>query len=136
MPITVEWDDERQKVIRYAFKGNWTWTEFNAAIQRGVELIQGIPYHVNMIIDLTEGNLVPENLLSRLMRSMETPPAEYDLAVIVTNSWFIENVLTIVRRINPRLAAKHPIVKSIKEARAILDAYDRRPRQSGPDSGQ
>jgi hypothetical protein len=126
MTVMVEWDNPPQKtIVRYTFSRGWTWEEFHAAIQQGVEMVEGLPYIVNMIIDMSGSSLLPNNVLSNVRNSMQNAPKPYDLAVIVTTNRFIMSIFDIMRRVSPKLAAKHPVVPTLDAARARLADYDR-----------
>lgn len=124
MPITVRWDNDSQTVVYYEFNGKWTWEEYHNAIHSAYELVEKLPYVVNMILDFRHANVMPSNALSIFGRSMKTPPRDFDLAVLVTKSGFIEAIYNVFRRVNGKMAEKLVMVKTVEEARALLAAYD------------
>jgi hypothetical protein len=124
--ITVEWDNPQKTVVRYIFSRGWTWADYHNSIQRAVELVADIPYTVNMIIDLSNSSLLPSNILNTVGNSMRHSPKPYDLAVIVTTNRFVESIIDILQRVYPAQGAKHPCVKTLEEARAMLAEHDRK----------
>ena len=124
MPITVKWDNDSKTVVNYEFNGKWTWDEYHTAIHTAYEMVEKLPYIVNMILDFRHANAFPSNALSIFGRSMKTPPKEFDLALVVSRSGFIEAIYYVFRRLNGKLAEKLVLVKTLEEARTVLAAYD------------
>ena len=124
MPITVRWDNDSHTVVNYEFTGKWTWDEYHAAIHTAYAMVEHLPYIVNMILDFRNANVLPGNALSIFGRSMKTPPKEFDLAMVVSKSGFIEAIYNLFRRLNGKMAEKVVLVKTLEEARARLAAYD------------
>jgi hypothetical protein len=124
MPISVKWDNDKKTVVHYEFNGKWTWEEYHSAIQQAYEMVKELPYIVNMILDFRFANVLPSNALSIFGRSMKTPPKEFDLALIVSKSGFIEAIYNVFRRLNGKMAEKLVLVRTIEEARSVLADYD------------
>jgi hypothetical protein len=126
MPINVKWDNPDTKtVVHYEFAGKWTWMEYHAAIAQGYEMVKDIPYTVNMILDFSKGDLLPANALSHFKSSMKQPPREFDHAVVVTRSRFLESMVRIFNRVNKN-GSKLILAPNVDEARKFYEEYERK----------
>lgn len=126
MPITVQWDSEEKSVVHYAFEGKWTWDEYHAAIAQAFEMVKDLPYVVNMILDFTQSSVFPSNALSHFSSSMKTPPREFDVAVVISKSGFVETLVAVFRRLSSKMGEKLVVRKTLDEARAFLASRERR----------
>jgi hypothetical protein len=119
MPIYVHFDDEQHTLIRYEFVGRWTWMEYDGAIKEASDLAKPIPHNVNMILDFSRENVLPPNVLSNIGSSMKALPREFDFALVVSESAFIQALVKVYQRGYPRLGSKVSYVKTLEEARAF-----------------
>jgi hypothetical protein len=126
MPIRVEWDSDEKRVVHYTFDTKWSWDEYHAAIAQAYDMVKDLPYIVNMILDFSSGNMFPSNALSHFGNSMKTPPREFDVAVVVTKSRFVDNLVTILGRIAGKAREKLIVRKSVEEARVYLSTLEKR----------
>ncbi|SRR5258706_6926935 len=126
MPITVQWDDDEKRVVRYTFDGKWTWDEYHSAIANAFDLVKDLPYIVNMLLDFSASNLFPSNALSHFAGSMKTPPRDYDAVVVVTRSRFVETIASVISRLSGRIGKKIIVVKTLDEGRAYLATLEKR----------
>ena len=117
MPIHVQFDNEQCNLMRYEFIGRWIWPEYYQAIKKAYELAKPVPYTVNMILDFSRGNPLPHNALSNFGASMKTPPRDFDFALVVSESAFIQALVTVFQRVYPGLGAKLIYVSTLNEAR-------------------
>jgi hypothetical protein len=126
MPINVHWDDtETKTVVRYEFLGKWTWSEYHIAINQAYEMVKDIPYTVNMILDFSKGDLLPANALSHFKSSMSHPPREFDYALVVTRSRFLESMVSIFRRLSPA-GSKLILVPTLDAAHKFYTDYEKK----------
>jgi hypothetical protein len=126
MPITVQWDSDEKSVVRYTFESKWTWDEYHAAIAQAFDMVKDLPYVVNMILDFSQSTVLPSNALSHFSSSMKTPPREFDVAVVISKSGFIETLVAVFRRLSSKTGEKLVVRKSLEEARAYLATRERR----------
>jgi hypothetical protein len=119
MPITIQWDDDTKRVIRFDYIGRWNWNEYHASISEAHQMTKDMPYTVNMILDFSNGTVLPTNALSHFGASMKAPPGTFDLAVIVTESRFIEAVVSLFCRVYPRWGKKFEVVETLEAARQV-----------------
>lgn len=124
MPIQVSWGNEGKTYTLFCFTGRWTWDEYHAAVAEGFSLVKDIPYTVNILIDMTDCHLFPQNLLSHFGSSMSRPPKAFDLAVVVTSSKFIEVLAAAIEGLYGRHRTRFRIAKTLDEAHRILAEFD------------
>lgn len=123
MPIEVTWGNLEKTYTIFTFNGTWSWDEYYNAIKTGSELIADVPYIVNIVIDMTGSELLPNNLLSHSNSSMRQPPRHFDLAVIVTNSAFIKMFGQILDRLFKN-KTRFRVVNTLEDAHQMLREYD------------
>jgi hypothetical protein len=121
MPIHVQFDNEQRTIMRYQFVGRWTWVEYHEAIKNAYELVKAIPYTVNMILDFSQGSVLPHNALSIFGTSMKTPPRDFDFAVVVSESTFIQMLVTVFQRVYRGTGGKLIYAHTLKEAREVAE---------------
>ena len=126
MALDVTWGNAEKTYTVFKFSGRWTWDEYHAAIEKGTLMTEGIPYNVNILLDLSDCNLVPNNMLSHFGTSMQRQPREFDLAVIVTTSGFVQTFATIVDKVYGKKGTRFKVVKTLAEAHALLAAVNQR----------
>ena len=120
MPIDVTWGNSDKTYTVFKFMGRWTWDEYHAAVKAGTELIRDIPDNVDILIDMRDSNLFPNNMLSHFGASMQRPPREFELAVIVTTSAFVKAFAGIIDKVYGKKNTHFKVVKTIEEAHALL----------------
>lgn len=133
MPVEVTWGNPEHTYTIFKFTGKWTWDEYYQSINDGQELIADTPGMVNILIDVTEANLVPENLLSHTSRSMNRPPREFALAVVVTDSNFVKILVGILDKLFGK-KTHFPVVRTLPEAHELLREYDQEHGRTGVSS--
>lgn len=127
MPIDVTWGNSDKTYTVFKFMGRWTWDEYHAAVKAGTELIRDIPDNVDILIDMRDSNLFPNNMLSHFGASMQRPPREFELAVIVTTSAFVKAFAGIIDKVYGKKNTHFKVVKTIEEAHALLSADQKQP---------
>lgn len=125
MAITVAWGNETKTYTVFKFVGNWTWQEYYQSITDGSELIKDIPYTVNIMIDLTEAQLLPHGLLSNIQSSMRQPPRKFDLAVLVSTSPFVKVITNMIDRIYGQQGTHFVICKTLEDGARVFAEFDK-----------
>lgn len=98
--------------------------DYHKAIGQGVELVNEIPYTVNIILDLTNCNLFPSNMLSHFNTSMRHPPKAFDLAVVVTTSGFVQAIANMIGMLSGNKRVKFKVTKTMEEAYKLMRQQD------------
>jgi hypothetical protein len=121
--ITVEWDDAGETVLLYTVTGVWTWQEFYAARDRGRELVEKAGRStVNSIIDMSKGSLFPQNALRHFRRLPDESQSQFEfgLVVIVEDNPFVEILIDMMRRLNPKAMRNFYRERTLEGARDRL----------------
>ncbi len=132
MPIQVSWGNEAKTYTVFRFTGRWTWDEYHAAVAEGFKLVTDIPYTVNILIDMADCHLFPQNLLSHFGSSMSRPPKAFDLAVVVTSSKFIEVLANAIEGLYGKHRTRFRIAKTVADAHRILAEFDAASTEAPP----
>ena len=124
MPIHVSWGNERKTYTIFKFEGKWTWDEYHRAVAAGYEMVKDIPYTVNILIDMMDCRLFPQNLLSHFGSSMRQPPKAFDLAVIATSSRFIDVLASTIEKLYGKDKTKFKVARSVERAHELMAEHD------------
>lgn len=124
MPIQVSWGNEQKTYTIFKFVGKWTWDEYHRAVAEGYSLVKDVPYTVNILIDMMECRLFPQNLLSHFGSSMSQPPKAFDLAVIATSSRFIEVLAATIEKLYGKDKTRFKVARSMEQAHKMLAEND------------
>ena len=119
MPITVTWGDDNKTYTVFTFEGKWTWEEYYRSVEQGFGMVKDCNYTVNILIDMLNCNLFPQNLLSHLGTSMQQAPRPFDLAVVVTSSRFIEMIAGTIDKLYGK-KSRFKVAKTLDEANTML----------------
>ena len=65
MSVQSKWYDEAQTIIRYTFEDQWTWDDYNAALNHCRALLDTVNYPVDLIYDFNHAPTPPRNLVTR-----------------------------------------------------------------------
>jgi hypothetical protein len=124
MPITVSWGNPEKTYTCFKFTGKWTWEDYYHSIDAGFELVKDLPYTVNILIDITESNLFPSNILTHFGASTQKPPRPFDLAVVVSDSGFVRAIAQMLNKLYGR-KSKFKVVQTLEEAYEIFREHDK-----------
>lgn len=122
MPLHISWGNEEKTFTLFEFIGKWTWEDYYQARSQAIRLVEDTPHTVNIIVDLSQSSIFPANMLSHFGSSIDQSPKDFDLAVIVTNSKFIESMANMISKI--KLKAKFQAVRTRQEAYTLMATYD------------
>lgn len=122
MAVTIKWGNEAKTFTHFAFEGTWSWEEYYESRRKAMELVQDIPYTVNIVVEFTNSNFFPNNLLSNFVSSVEQAPRPFDVCVIVTNSFFLKAITKVISKLQSRI--KFYLATSVEEAYAIMEKHD------------
>ncbi|MFN8447072.1 MAG: hypothetical protein U0521_00365 [Anaerolineae bacterium] len=125
MSILVEWGNEAKTYTVFKFVGKWTWEEYHQSISEAYELVKDCPYTVNILLDITDCHLFPQNLLSHFGGSMRQPPKSFDLAVVATSSRFVEVLARTIEKLYGRQRTRFQVVRTLEEAQQLFVEHDK-----------
>ena len=123
MPIHVSWGNPEKTYTVFTFDGKWTWEDYHQSIRDGYQLVKDCSYTVNILLDVSNCNLFPQNLLSHFGSSMRQPPKQFDLAVVLTSSRFVETLAGMINRLYGK-KTRFKVARSMEEAQRMFVAQD------------
>lgn len=121
MTITVQWDDDERRVIRYDFSDRWTVEEFNRAFRCSREMTEEVGYHPHIIVDFTRTLLHPAQMMMKFRQADygETFRHHQGMQLIVgADPYFRTLVQWYMRLFLPDLQAH--FVDTLDEARQLI----------------
>jgi hypothetical protein len=119
--IRVAYDNPEKSVLRWEFRGRWTWDDWYQGVQRALELRRAIYEKpcVPAIFDMKGAGPVPMGLLPHARAAAEMmDPRDY--VVIAHASGFIRSVTETFRLLNPSFRDKVLLANSVEDARALI----------------
>jgi hypothetical protein len=128
MGVKLSWDTVSQNVIYWQFDSQWNWDDFSQALedaydmgrekgQRGRENGQ----RVDVMVDARSTRIVPNGAFPHLKRAAEASPGNTGLIVVITESAFINALMSTLLKIYHDLGKRYRVVHSLDEARALID---------------
>lgn len=120
MSISVDWGNSQQTVAHYDIKGEWTWLEFEAALQQSIIMTFGVPHAVHEIFDLSYSQPFPDDSLLFWRNVMRVMPDNRGYLVFVGGGANVSSLLSILQRNNPSFSDKLHNVDSLQQAHKLL----------------
>lgn len=126
MPVAIRFEDENRLVI-WEFSGNWTWNEYYEQRNAVNATIEASPHIVNMIIDLTNSNILPTNVLSNARSATRTIPTNLGKTIFVGTNALLRSFFNMFKQVSgavSRKAGNYHMVATLDEAYALLKKQD------------
>jgi hypothetical protein len=124
MGIQVAWDDTDNKLILLTVSGYWTWQDFYTAMDGMYEMMDASPHEViDFILDMQNGNLFPQNMLSQMQRQASRRHAKSGLMIVVGAAAFARALFSIMERLLPARMKYIKMAESIDKARNLIMQY-------------
>lgn len=123
MGIQVVWDDEARTTIRFVFEAEWTWQDFDRAIEASRALRPDPTQRFAIIADFSHGAPPPMGALTRFKAAWDLVPYTLVAIAIVGGDAFIETLLHAFTRLYRRLAGRMVYAETLAAARQLLAAY-------------
>ena len=120
MGVTVRWEDETRRILRYRFDGMWNWDEYYSALIQGRRMMSEVQHRVCILNDMQNTSFVPDSFLIRARAVMETRPANAGLGVFISSDRFFQSMHQVFARLYPDLAQLYPLVHDEAAALAIV----------------
>ena len=123
MGITVTWDNPQRTVLRWEFKGWWSWYDFSVAQKQSNEMMVSVAHTVHAIGDMTSSRFIPPNAMIEFGRAANDVPANKGVIVLVNCSFLLETMVQTFMRINQGQGIFIMTARSIVDARDMLSQY-------------
>lgn len=121
MGITIKWDEKYSHIIHLNIRGSWVWQEFYAAMEKLHQELDVSPQEkVDFIINVRDGQMLPQNFIPRMRRASSQRHAKVGTMVVVGARRFPKLVYSIMAKLLPdRMETVH-LVDRMDEAYKIL----------------
>ena len=126
MKVQVQWDNEEQKIVRYKFEQGWAWPDLHHALDEAGKLINTVSHRVDVIMDISNANLVPQGALSQINRAYNNPkPPNIGITIIVAPNSFMSAMVNMAKKIwGNKTEWQLEFVNTIGEAYQIINANE------------
>jgi arabinogalactan endo-1,4-beta-galactosidase len=128
MSVKISWGNEAKTFTLFEFGEFWTWEEYYKARNQGIEMVNTVSHTVNIIVDFTGANMLPNNFLTNMRSSIQTVPRPFDLCVIVRPSPLFMTFINVLNKL--KLPVKLVPAKSLDEAYKLMQAHDAKTRST------
>jgi hypothetical protein len=121
--IQVLWDNDEKTIIRWDFKGAWTWEDWYTSVNHALELRATVIEHpiVPAIFNLKSSGTVPMGALPHARSAMEMMD-QRDYVILANTSGFVRSLTEIFRVLNAVFAEKVYLARTVEDARALIAA--------------
>lgn len=123
MPISVRFEDDDHIVV-WEFVGKWTWEDYYDQRDDVNNKIEATPHTVDMIVDMTNGSLLPQSVLTHAGSAARKAPTNIGKIIIVGPSAFLRTFFNFFKRMygifQPQQEKNLHMVGTLDEAYAIL----------------
>ncbi|MBL8155209.1 MAG: hypothetical protein JNM70_13580 [Anaerolineae bacterium] len=125
MAIRVEWDDLNHTKLKYIYEGSWNWDEFQKARKQAVSMMDSVDYKIDVIIDIAQSGVLPNNILSRASSILRERHPREKTTIVIGASPLIRFLYDVARRIYAEVIDNrgYYIVSNLEEARRIADDH-------------
>ncbi|MCU0514977.1 MAG: hypothetical protein MUE40_20670 [Anaerolineae bacterium] len=121
MPVNTTWADASQTILIHHYSGRWTWDEYHQSIQTTHTLLAGVDHPVHLIIDLTEGRLIPAGSFIEHLRGEGKRLPEQVGTIVLAGSGLMFKVIQRVMATLPQRSGRHVVmVDTLAQARQHL----------------
>jgi hypothetical protein len=121
MPIEIAWLDEEKTFFVGMFIGYWTWDDYLNSAAQSIEMLMGLDYRIDQIIDMRESGPIPSGpALTNLHRSDSLTRHQYEgIVVLVGASPILHGLVTALAMTNPQRKPRL-FAESMEEAKTLI----------------
>jgi hypothetical protein len=123
MPISVRFEEDNHIVV-WVFEGKWTWADYYSQRDSVNDTIEAMDFSVDMIVDMTNGSILPQSVLTHAGSAARKAPQNLGMIVIVGPSAFLRTFFQFFKRMyglfQPQQEKNLHMVATLDEAYIIL----------------
>jgi uncharacterized membrane protein YjjP (DUF1212 family) len=120
MAITLCWIPDTN-IIHFISDGKWTWQDFYDSMSQLYNMIDECDYeHVDYILDITKGDLFPQNALSQFRRVSTHTHEKSRYMIFVGVGGFANVLMKMMRHVIPDRMSFCMQAETLEEARLYL----------------
>jgi hypothetical protein len=124
MAVELQWYDAKKSILTVLYPDDWTWEDFNAALDQGRAMIESVEHPVSVIHYSRSGmtKLPRGSALPHLKRSAELRPKNLFASYIVVKYPTVRNFIQMLIKMIPANRQRNPnlLVGSVEEALAQI----------------
>lgn len=121
MPVSAEWNDNTQTIMRWTFTGKWTWDEYYLCRKSINDDICGVGHVVDLIVDMREGSMLPANAMTHARSAVDSAPDNIGVTVVVGTNAMLRIFYNMFSKLYNTIAAKDT---NIRVVATLDDAFD------------
>jgi hypothetical protein len=123
MPITVQWDDDANTILRLVYVAPWTWDEFFDAFDEAAGLVRSADYEVSVINDASHAGQPPPDMLGHLQATVEALPANLGLMIVAASEFYGKTAVQLLQHLYPDHMSNWRVAPTVDEARAMIQTW-------------
>lgn len=121
MPVRAAWFDDNQDMILEYFSNPWNWGDFYATQYQVQHMLAKATYPVDIIIDFTNGNVMPTGALKHLRRLFLTHQPNRGRIVMIGAHETVCGFHQILTRLYPHMMSDFMVANDLDTALTILN---------------
>lgn len=94
-----DWLTGGRRLIVQKFSKHWTLEEFSQDVDNGNALIHSVPYTVDLVLDMSEANTIPDKFFRLGNQALRKRPNNAGILVVATQNMFISRLVTALMKI-------------------------------------
>ena len=120
MPITVQWDDPDETIMRNEFSGKWSWEEFFEANRQASVMMAAKDHSCDIIANMRPGTMESAGpALHNARQVMLAYPPNFGLLVVVINP-LLGMLTNVFKRFDSNLGSRVVSVATLEQAREMI----------------
>lgn len=128
MPVSIRFE-ENNHIVVWVFEGAWKWEEYYEIRGTVNTTIASFDHPVDMIIDMTRSQLLPQNLMTHAGGAARSAPTNINMTIFVGSNAMLRAFFKMFSRlyttIRPGKIQDIHIVPKLEDAYAILQQRKR-----------
>lgn len=121
MPITVEWDDAEETILRADTSGKWTWEEYHIHLDETFKLIRSLDYTVHLINVRHADSIQPKgSAIPHITRAFRSMPDNHGITVNVGMNTLGNTMFKLFRTLFPKVQPRFFMAQTLEEARQMI----------------
>jgi hypothetical protein len=120
MGIKLIWDNDEKTILRRVLLGRWTAEEYLNSVNRAYKLLNGLDHTVHLIIDGTQENRTPTNILSIIRNIDDKIAPNQGMVVLVGVDDTYKSIAKAARKLAPRAMQNRHYANTLDDARRLI----------------
>ncbi|HUN07367.1 MAG TPA: hypothetical protein PLQ56_12235 [Aggregatilineales bacterium] len=122
MTVTTAWLNSEKTIILYDFEGEWTWTEYHAAVDQSHIMLRTVPHTVDFIVNMAYSRHMPPNAYLNIIDAARRRPENWGISAVVVgpHMTFMRRFRARLGRLLPGLGRHYVFVTTMEAARTLI----------------